>query len=90
MDWKSLIAELQGFGLTQAQVAAICGCGQGTLSDLANGHTKEPRFSLGKALEELVTRCRAGDVPGRGDAANEAQTIVSPAYTGPERRKAGA
>ena len=61
MDWKSLIAEMQRHGLTQPRIAAICGCGQATVSDLASGTTKDPRHSLGEALMALAERCRAGE-----------------------------
>ncbi len=53
MDWKSLITELQERGFTQPQIAAFCECGQATISDLANGNTKEPRHSLGESLRRL-------------------------------------
>jgi transcriptional regulator with XRE-family HTH domain len=59
MDWKSLIADLQARGLSQPQIAEKCHCAQATISDLANGHTKEPRHSLGEALRKLHTRTRA-------------------------------
>lgn len=56
MNWTSIIARLQERGLSQAQIAAACGCGQATISDLARagGGTKEPRFSLGNALVALT------------------------------------
>lgn len=61
MDWKSLIAELQRSGLSQPRIAAECGCGQATISDLASGTTKDPRHTLGEALKELAKRVRAGE-----------------------------
>jgi predicted XRE-type DNA-binding protein len=69
MNWTSIISRLQERGLSQAQIAAACGCGQATISDLARsgGGTKEPRFSLGKALialadasDEEIERLKAG------------------------------
>jgi len=54
MDWKSAIASLQGRGLTQPQIAAWCGCGQSTISELAVGRTKDPRDSTGQALRSLL------------------------------------
>jgi predicted XRE-type DNA-binding protein len=68
MDWKALIAELQEY-LSQPQIAAIVGCGQSTLSDLASGASKEPRYSLGESLKALLTRCRAGEFQPRREAA---------------------
>jgi transcriptional regulator with XRE-family HTH domain len=59
MDWTSFIAELQSHGLSQPQIAAVCGCGQATISDLASGKTKEPRDSLGQALRSLLDKCKA-------------------------------
>lgn len=53
MDWKQLIAELMARPMSQTQIAAACGCGQATISDLASGNTKEPRHSLGEALRAL-------------------------------------
>ncbi len=54
MDWKTIIAELQEFGLTQPQIAEKCApCGQATISDLASGNTKEPRYGLGVRLKRL-------------------------------------
>lgn len=54
MDWKLLIAELQGFGLSQGAIAGECGCGQSTISELAKGVTKDPRHSIGEKLRQLA------------------------------------
>lgn len=53
MDWKQIIAQLQAAGLSQAQIAARCGCVQATISDLASGKTSDPRHSLGQSLQAL-------------------------------------
>lgn len=53
MDWKSLIADLKSRGLTQVQVAALCGCNQSTVSDLWTGKAKRPSFPVGQALANL-------------------------------------
>lgn len=53
MDWKLLIAELRDGGLSQPQIAALCNCAQATISDLASGTTREPRWPLGQALRAL-------------------------------------
>jgi transcriptional regulator with XRE-family HTH domain len=74
MDWKSLIAEIQRHGYTQPQIAAVCGCGQATISDLALGNTKEPRHSLGEALRRLRDEAGAVDAP------------LPPQWDGKERR----
>lgn len=59
MDWKSLIADLQANGYTQPQIAEACKCVQSTVSDLANGLTKQPRFDLGLRLRALHKRVMA-------------------------------
>lgn len=59
MDWKTTIAQIQAHGLTQPQIAAVCGCGQATISDLASGKTQDPRHSLGEALRGLLSRLEA-------------------------------
>lgn len=56
MNWKLLIADLKAAGWTQPQIAAACGCGQATISELANGTTKDPRDSLGQALRALAAK----------------------------------
>lgn len=56
MNWKKLIAEVGATGLSQPQIAAMCGCGQATISDLVNGKTSDPRHSLGEALRALRAR----------------------------------
>lgn len=60
MDWKKLIAELSAAGLTQAQIADLCGVAQATVSDLHRGETKSPGFSFGAALVELHREKVAG------------------------------
>jgi len=58
MDWKSIIAALQKH-YSQAQIAALCGCSQSAVSDLAKGHIAQPRHSLGEALKDLLARAEA-------------------------------
>lgn len=58
MDWKSLISDIQTLGMSQPQIAAVCGCGQATISDLVSGKTKDPRHSLGVSLIALRDRLR--------------------------------
>jgi hypothetical protein len=53
MDWPLLISDLQARGLSLLQTARICGCAQGTLSDLKGGRTKEPAYALGQSLIKL-------------------------------------
>ena len=73
MDWKSLIAELQGLGLSQTQIAEVCGCGQSAISGLARGVTKDPGWSIGERLRRLLEAKKAeaaeGAVAAEGEAA---------------------
>lgn len=59
MDWKSLIADLQANGYTQPQIAVACKCVQSTISDLATGLTKQPRFEIGTSLQKLHRKAMA-------------------------------
>ena len=59
MNWLNLISDIKKHGLTQPQIAAICGCGQATISDLENGKTVDPRHSLGEALVGLLQKLTA-------------------------------
>lgn len=47
------MSEISAAGFTQTQIAAICGCSQSTVSDIANGEIKQPNFSLGQSLLAL-------------------------------------
>ena len=58
MDWSKLISSIQKRGLSQTQIAEICGCGQVTISDLLKGTPTEPRFTLG---QKLIVLSKAGD-----------------------------
>lgn len=50
MQWKDYIATLIKLGVTKSQIAKQALCGTATISDLASGKTREPRYSLGVAL----------------------------------------
>jgi hypothetical protein len=66
MDWKSLITDLCASGMTQKQIADACNTGQSHISSLANGHRKEPGYTLGDRLKKLHDqRCKAGGVERR-------------------------
>lgn len=72
MDWKNIIAEIQRHGeLTQAQIAKTVDCGQATISDLANGSTKQPNYSLGAALLRVLEQVKLATPP-----ANQAQAAT--------------
>lgn len=53
MNWTVVIADLQAAGWSQPRIAAECGCAQSTISDLAAGRTKDPRYTIGEALQRL-------------------------------------
>jgi plasmid maintenance system antidote protein VapI len=54
VDWQHLLQQLQELGITQVQIAARCGTKQSTISELARGESKEPRFALGQSLLALL------------------------------------
>ena len=56
MDFKQLIADLMAAGISQPQIAKQCGCAQATVSELASGVNKQPRYTLGAALVALHKR----------------------------------
>ena len=58
MNFRTLISDLIGSGLTQAQIAAAVGggCRQSTISDLHRGVIKEPTYSRGLKLVGLHRR----------------------------------
>jgi len=53
MNWPSLIQDLIGSGLTQAQIAARVDTGQSHISELYRGGRKQPGWSLGERLISL-------------------------------------
>jgi transcriptional regulator with XRE-family HTH domain len=56
MNWQKLLTELQEHGLTQVQIAEKCNSKQSTISDLARGDGRAPRYALGIALVALHKR----------------------------------
>ena len=54
VDWPLVIQTLQKRGLTQVEIASICGTRQSTIGDLLAGRTSEPRYGLGEALLDLL------------------------------------
>lgn len=59
MDWKTLIADLQAQGMTQAQIGQQVKAAQNTICDIAKGRIPDPRFSLGTRLQTLHKRVMA-------------------------------
>lgn len=70
MNWKQVISDLQANGFTQVQIALRCGCSQGTVSDIANGRTKEPGASIGLALIAMSKSKRKAKTTPREAQAN--------------------
>lgn len=60
MNWPALISDIQAAGWSQPQIAAECHCAQSTISDLAGGRTKDPRYTIGERLKQLAERVAAG------------------------------
>ena len=54
MNWPALISSIQAAGWSQPQIAAECHCAQSTISDLAGGRTKDPRYTIGEKLKQLA------------------------------------
>lgn len=53
MDWKALLAELKERGWTQLLLASELGVSQSSISDLSNGKTTNPSYTLGRGLHEI-------------------------------------
>jgi transcriptional regulator with XRE-family HTH domain len=66
MDWTELIKRLQTRGWLQVQIADRVGATQSTISELLNGKTGEPRYSVAAALIEID---RAEEAPPQKAAA---------------------
>jgi transcriptional regulator with XRE-family HTH domain len=53
MNWPSLIKDIIGSGMTQAQIAERVGTGQSHISELYRGGRKQPGWALGDRLLAL-------------------------------------
>lgn len=58
MDWKSLLQDLRSRGWTQKLIATEINASQAAISDISTGKTKEPAYSMGRALELLHASAR--------------------------------
>ena len=74
IPWPTIIRGLTSAGLTQPEIAQLCGCGQSTISDLVRGSTTDPRTSTGLALLALARErgIYAADWPSLGQGAQAA------------------
>jgi hypothetical protein len=53
--WAGIVKSVQRrTGLNQCQLAQECGCSQPSISDLVTGRTREPSYSIGKRLMDLL------------------------------------
>lgn len=75
MDWKTIILGLSASGLTQAEIAKYCGCGQSTISELLRGEIRDPAYRIGSRLIELYQSTASSS---RHDAARAHRTILPP------------
>lgn len=55
VDWQFILAKLKRRGFTQQGLAALCGCAQSTISDLARGANKSPSYDIGAELVKLAS-----------------------------------
>ena len=52
-SWAVIIADLQGMGMTYAQIGEAIGCAGSTVGDLASGRSQSPRAASAIALLKL-------------------------------------
>ena len=59
--WQEKLARIRGTGLTFAEIATHLGAPLTTVSSLAYGKAKSPRFALGAGIDALLAqRVRPG------------------------------
>ncbi|WP_112692644.1 helix-turn-helix transcriptional regulator [Microvirgula sp. AG722] len=56
MDWKQLIKDLVGRGLTQNEIGRAADVSQPYISDLLNGRRRQPSWEIGDKLLRLSRR----------------------------------
>lgn len=56
MNWTEIIADLRNAGLSQDRIAKEIGITQASVSDIATGKTKTPRWETGTALLAMHKR----------------------------------
>ena len=50
MDWTKIIQEIQDAGYSQRQIAEICGCSQGFISQVKNNYYRTQNSKSKKAI----------------------------------------
>lgn len=53
MNWKQLISELQGTGMSQLEIGQQLGRSQAWVADIVRGRTDDLKWSDGEALRRL-------------------------------------
>ena len=62
MDWKTLITDLQGTGLSQSGIGVAVGRSQAWVADILRGRYEDLKWSDGEALRALhAKRCGVAD-----------------------------
>ena len=56
MNWQKLISDIQAAGHSQGWIASELGIKQPSVSDIANGNTKNPTWAVGDKLVKLHRR----------------------------------
>lgn len=54
MDWKQLILDITQLGISQADISIKTGIAPSAISELATGKTREPRWTTGQKLLQLL------------------------------------
>jgi hypothetical protein len=54
IDFAAVTRALSAAGVSQTAMADYCKCSQPSISDLMNGRSKEPSYSIGAALLEMM------------------------------------
>lgn len=58
--WQEIIAELKKAGWTQSAIGKECGVSQAAINQIKLGLTKEPSYSIGEKLIELLSATTEG------------------------------
>jgi DNA-binding XRE family transcriptional regulator len=53
-NWPGVISGLQGYGMTQVEIAAHVGCGQTHISEIKCGRIVSPSWKIGAKLLSLL------------------------------------
>ena len=84
MNWPAIISEIQAAGWSQPKIAAECQCAQSTISDLAGGRTKDPRYTIGEKLKRIAELARNGSLRPVAVAPTDAQGIADSTQNNPQ------